>query len=150
MRQTARPEFEIILDDGARLLIVSLSGFWTTGTVAAFLAAVVPAAFTARRPFGSFGVLSDLSNFAVQSGVVVKAFAHFMGTTRPMNGGRIATVYPDALGRMQIRRETPYPKMRYFSDRSSALSWLTEGEDAEEMVDAPARPIDSSPDTFSR
>lgn len=125
MRQTGSPRFEVAFDNEAKLLLVSLSGFWTAATVASFLATIVPAAIKAKRRYGSFGVLSDLSDFAVQSGPVVKAFVSFMRATKPMNGGKIATVYPDTLTKLQVSRETPYD-IRYFSDRTSALAWLTE------------------------
>jgi hypothetical protein len=111
------------LDRTRGLLRIALSGFWSTETVRDFTAdqqAAVAALGCAR---GAHLVLTDLSDFKIQTQEVVKLCKEFIDGARN-SSRRLALVGGDGLARIQSKRVLGRDDMRMFDTVREAEQWL--------------------------
>lgn len=123
--------FDINFDVGKRRLHLRYSGYWTVAeakSVHRKFAQVLDKASKA----GSFTLLDDLTEFAVQSPEVVDANQDFVTLLERAPVIRNAMVVPSALVRRQVKRQLAFDDQKFmlFEDYASADHWLAEVEPA--------------------
>ncbi|WP_375392979.1 hypothetical protein [uncultured Sphingomonas sp.] len=118
--------FTIEPDERAALLRLKLTGFWTPETVRAFVAALLPAVEQMQRRCPTYSILSDSTEFPVQSPEVGEGFARIMVAGASRTRGRTAIVVSTMLNQFQARRVFDSPNIRVFRERKEALAWLAE------------------------
>ena len=117
--------YAIAYDAAARLLTLSMSGFWDEPTTSAFQTEIT-ALFAHLQHLPDHGglVLVDASGFEVQAPATIERIA---AMTNAVSGkvDRFALLNSgSALQRRQIERVLPPDRLRVFSDRAAALEWL--------------------------
>ena len=117
--------YDIRFDEDQRLILLKLEGFWHPETIADFSAALVSKAKeVGRRSSRPFSMLSDGTNFPVQSAMVATGFVDLMNQLSPIVTGRMAIVASSTLNRMQAQRIFTDPKIEVFATREEATAWL--------------------------
>lgn len=122
--------FTVSIDEKAGILHLKLIGFWTPDTVRDFAAALIPAVERLRRRHPSYSVLSDSTEFPVQSPEVGEGFERLMAGGASRTGGRTAIIVASMLNKFQAQRVFRAPNIRIFLDRDEALAWLAEAPSA--------------------
>ena len=118
--------FTIEADEQAALLRLKLTGFWTAETLRQFVAVLLPAVERMQRGCASYSVLSDSTEFPVQSPELGEGFARIMATGAARTRGRTAILVSTMLNKIQAQRVFRGPNIRIFLDRDEALAWLAE------------------------
>lgn len=81
-----------------------------------------------RHP--SYRVISDCTDFPVQSAEVGAAFAQFSEEIMADIQGRFAILAKSMMNKMQAKRAIPQPNVQVFFDRDEAMAWLFEAGSA--------------------
>ena len=118
--------FTIEVDEQAAILHLKLTGFWTPDTMRQFAAALVPAVERLQRRCATYSVLSDSTEFPVQSPEVGEGFERIMAAGASRTRGRTAIIVSTMLNKLQAQRVFRSPNVRIFLDRDGALAWLAE------------------------
>jgi hypothetical protein len=120
------PPFEIIVDKHAGLVSTVLRGFWTMDDLNAFGAGMYVAvqSVAARHPV--FALISDSTDFKVQSTEVSEGFAQMMDMGNRSHAGPAAIVVGSALNKLQAERVFTDPRVRIFIDKAEARRWIDE------------------------
>lgn len=131
-------EFDIKLNHTRRLLLVEVRGFWSVDVTAAYFADLAPLLSDIRRTGQTYDVLSDMTEWQVQSREVQSTIQTYFERPWP---GRRAFVVSGALLRLQVARVVPSivrdPDVKIFETRNDGLAWLEAGR-ATPMVATPA------------
>lgn len=115
--------FEIVFDDADKLMRLRLTGFWDAETTARFVEKVRAESAAAQQRHGSFDVLGDARDFAVQTPDVAERFRLL---AEQASARRTAVIMTSALAGMQARRNLPTDRFRVFGDMAAAQAWLAE------------------------
>ena len=118
--------FTVDTDEPAGLLHLKLAGFWTSDTVRGFIAALLPAVEQMQRRVGGYSILSDSTEFPVQSPEVSEQFTRIMAAGAGRSRGRTAIVVAGMLNKLQAQRIFKGPHVGVFLTRDEALAWLAE------------------------
>lgn len=103
----------------------SYVGFWTMPLFEEFRAALAIKAQPLDWSWGEHTVLTDLSDFAIQSKEVFGAFAEMIEHD-PSQPRRAALVGGNGLAQMQFRRVLRAENMRLFHGIDEAERWLSQ------------------------
>jgi len=124
--------YSIAFDSKARIIRVSVAGFWSTETVDAFFAELLPSLARLKATGLPVLALSDARQFPIQTAEVGEAFARRDLEAAKLRD-RMAIVVGSTLGRLQGRRYTG-PNLDYFTSFEEAERWLWEGIDASKVT----------------
>ena len=116
--------YRIHYDAGERLLHLTLEGFWTPATLAAFAAELLVRTTAIRRSGLPYGLLSDSTRFPIQSPLVAAGFERITARGVEQHMGPAAIVVAGALNRMQAERTLKSERVRVFLDMAEARAWL--------------------------
>jgi hypothetical protein len=121
--------YEISFDEQTRILMLKLSGFWDLAMVQRYMVDVTAEAERSERRFGAFSILTDNSDFPVQSFEVMNALIAFTKNAMERHRDqRVAITVSSALSKMQVMRVSDGPNVRIFNDRAAAIGWLTQSK----------------------
>lgn len=109
------------------LLVLRLFGFWDERTVAVFIADVNAAVASLPCGAGNHRVITDLTEFAVQSQAVSNLIVTYIRTAEP-RAARAAWIGGQGLQFMQARRTVHGTGARLFSDIAEARRWIAGDE----------------------
>ena len=126
MASDEAPPYEISFDPATVTLRLTLRGFWTLATLAAFSAKMLSVTSGIRRQHLLFGVLSDSRTFAVQSTIVGAGFTALMGQASRTHKGPTAIVVASMMNKLQAERTMVSPRLRVFLDYDEAATWLAQ------------------------
>ena len=116
--------YRIDYDEGRNLLKLTLSGFWQPETFAAFVQDMRKTTERITRQRGGYDLLSDSTQFPVQSAEVSQGFAKMFQAGVHANSGRMAIVVKSMLNKMQAEHVFAGTGIRIFLDAADALAWL--------------------------
>jgi hypothetical protein len=116
--------FKLSYDPELALLEYGLTGYWSMDDFRRFEAEIRACHAQIRTERTSYRVLSNASDFAVQSAEVRTAFEALFETLSRENDGPFAVVVSSALNSIQAKRVLPQAKVRTFSDDVEARHWL--------------------------
>lgn len=119
--------YKLDFNEEEGLLELTLSGFWTLETVAAFQKDIAAMVMKYSRRFPNFGMLSDSRELSLLTAEVSEAFGEGSRTFARQQRGRIAIVHKTSLNKMQAQRVTADQEPRLFTDIGEARQWLSEG-----------------------
>jgi hypothetical protein len=120
------PPFEIHVDEAIGIVRTVLRGFWTLEDLQAFGDKMFEAVGRIARRHVVFGLLSDSSDFKIQSTEVGEAFAHMMAKGNRGHAGPTAIAVGSTLNKLQAERLFPDPRVRIFLDFGEAQRWVEE------------------------
>jgi len=127
--------YDISFDEQNRVLTLRQSGFWNLNMVQRYIADVAAEADRVARRHGDFSILTDNSEFQVQSLDVMEAFMAFtQGAMERNRDRRVAIIVSSALAKMQVARISEGGNVRIFNDRAGAMQWLTENKSGDDHV----------------
>lgn len=95
-------------------------------TVARFAAELLIRTTAARLRYGRFAMLSDSTEYPVQSATVSAYFERIMARGIDMDIGPCAIVVGSYLNKVQAERIFDNDRVKVFIDGSDAASWLTD------------------------
>ena len=118
------PPFEIRADVRAGIVTMVLRGFWTLETMERYGAGMLEAVakVAARHPM--FALLSDSTDFNIQSPEVGARFTAMMKAGAEMHVGPTAIVVGTTLNKLQAEHLFPDPRVRVFTDADEARRWI--------------------------
>jgi hypothetical protein len=123
--------YTIAYDSKDRIIRMSVAGFWSTQTVDALFAELIPLLAKAKATGHPVLVLSDAREFPIQTAEVGEAFARADLEAAKLRD-RMAVVVGSTLGKLQARRFTG-PKLDFFSTFEEAERWLWAGVEGTEL-----------------
>lgn len=120
--------FDVKYDETTRIVHVKLTGLWNVGTMVLFAAKMMTTLTAIRLRHSNFKMLTDLSEFPVQTKLVAEAGAKMMQgeLIRPT---RDAFVVSAMLMKAQTERIVTSERTRVFLNRPEALAWLMSDEE---------------------
>ena len=116
--------FRIELDADAKLVRITVAGFWEPQDVPVFAKAVGARAQEARAAGDDFNVLIESLDFPVQSNEVADLLASVMAGGAALTSGWIAVVVGSQLNKLQAERTLLHPRLRVFLSIAEARDWL--------------------------
>ncbi len=116
--------YTIRFDRYRRVLHLSLTGFWTMATIIQFASELLVRVSAIRLRHQRYAVLSDASDFPIQSTAVTKQFTRIMMRGVEMNIGPTAIIVASQLNKLQAERIFPIDRVRVFLDADEAQGWL--------------------------
>ena len=106
------------------LIVSTLSGFFNIDQVAAYTREAESLIGRCSLECGSYRIVIDISDCAIQSQEVTAAFArHVAGVPRSR---RVAVVTASSIIRMQIRRIVGRPELAVFDEMADARRWIAQ------------------------
>lgn len=126
MASDAAPPYELSFDAATATLRLTLRGFWTEATLAAFAAEMLAVTTRIRRDHAEFNMLSDSRSFAVQSATVSAGFTAMTTMASREHRGATAIVVASMMNKLQAERTMTSPRLRVFLDYDEAVAWLAE------------------------
>lgn len=116
--------YTISFDAPSRTLRLKLEGLWSAATLAGFAAELLVKATAARLRYGDFALLSDASEFPVQTPGIAEGFAGILARGAKVHNGRVAIVVASVLNKIQAERTLKSPRVRVFLSPDEARQWL--------------------------
>lgn len=121
-------DFSFSFDENRILLLLTQSGYWSLETFNRFEEEFLALHADIHSRHGHYRVLSDCTDFLVQSNEVSQAFEILFADLMNENRGRYAIIVGSALNKMQARRVLPQPHVNMFTDIERAMTWLFESD----------------------
>lgn len=117
-------DFDIRFDEQASIITVKMRGFWPEATLQAFNHRMASAIRAAMTRAAIVGILSDATEFGVQSAEIAEGFAR-----NPTNGPRKATgplafIASSTLVAVQAKRVLTNAQVQVFTDVTAGRQWL--------------------------
>lgn len=116
--------YSIRFDPEQRVFYLTLSGFWTVATVIQFAAEMLVRTTAARIRHGRYALVSDSTEFAIQSPAVSAHFERIMARGIEMDVGPSAIIVGSYLNKLQAERIFDGDRVRVFLDSDAATAWL--------------------------
>lgn len=116
--------YSIRFDTATHTLHLTLHGFWSTAMLTRFTTELAIRATALRAQYGSFAILSDSTDFAVQSAEVSKGFEKLRNRGAQTHSGPTAIVVGSMLNKLQAERSLKAPHVRVFLNVEEAREWL--------------------------
>ena len=117
-------------DTAANVMRFRMAGFWTVEDVQRFAADLLVTVGRIPERQRNFDVLSDTTDFPVQSQEVSDALARIMNVADQMNPtGRKAIVVGSMMNKLQAQRAMDHPNVRVFLSQAEADKWLALSRD---------------------
>jgi len=116
--------YRIEFDEAQVLMTLTLEGHWTLDEFRAYEAEFLAVTRDIRKRHRAFRILSESTNFPVQSAEVAGAFTQSIGAVVRGDEGPVALVVGSMLNKMQAERVFPYPNVRVFLGEDEARAWL--------------------------
>lgn len=117
--------FEVKTDHGARLMRITLRGFWTAGTMAAYSKVVRDAMADLQRTGGCKSILINMVDFPIQSREIAEGHAENLRRVKERGGIRVALVMQSALSKLQTARVAADTGHLTFDTEADAVAWLS-------------------------
>lgn len=116
--------FEITTDLRGGVVRTVLRGFWDMETLMAFGRGMREAVGAVARRHAVFALLSDSTDFHIQSPEVSEGFAQMMTEGARHHAGPTAIVVGTMLNKIQAGRVFTDPRVRIFTDGHEARRWV--------------------------
>lgn len=116
--------YQFEFDEDRLLLSITMTGYWTKDLFDAFSKDYLSTVTKVRATHGKFRILSDASEFEVQSAEVRTGFGELNAKLATVDTGPVAIVTSTVLNKMQAASVTAPHIVRIFMDRAGALEWL--------------------------
>jgi hypothetical protein len=123
-RRSDPPPFEIKADVDTGIVTTVLRGFWTLATLDGFAAGMADAIGKVAPHHPVFALLSDSTEFQIQTPAVGARFAEMMTAGAAMHLGPTAIVVGTVLNKLQAERLFTDPRVRVFTDAGEARRWI--------------------------
>jgi hypothetical protein len=117
-------DFEVSFDERAGIITARMRGFWPEETLQAFNDEMAAAIRAAMRRGTVFGILSDATQFGVQSAQIALGFARNESNDPGKPAGPLAFIAGSALVAMQAKRVLTNAQVAVFTDVSAGRQWL--------------------------
>lgn len=118
--------YKVEYDEEGVLIHQILTGYWTLEQFRAYEADFLHAVTLAKKLHRYFRIMSEATEFMVQSPEVSHGFAELMRPLVSVGRCPFAIVASSMLNKKQVERVFPYSNVRMFRDRTQARAWLFE------------------------
>ena len=108
----------------ARIVEVTMAGFWDLAEMDRFESAMEATVFALRSTRIPWGILADASDMAIQGQDIVARHTALFAKHADVWAGRVAMVTPSALMKLQTGRVVAGDGMSFFGDVATARAWL--------------------------
>jgi hypothetical protein len=117
-------DFDVRFDERAGIITAKMRGFWPEATLRAFNEEMGAAIRTAAARVAIFGILSDATEFGVQSAQIAQGLAPNEANNSRRPAGPLAFIVSSTLLKMQAKRMLTNAQVEVFTDVSVGRQWL--------------------------
>ena len=118
--------YEISYNDEDATLFYKVCGFWLLAQLRLFQEDLNACVVSAKKAHPNFKILSDSTEFPVQSADVADEMKTMMLIGVKITGGRKAFVVSSVLMKKQYERTIGHPTVGFFSTMDEARGWLAQ------------------------